>query len=228
MTCINAIAHGACALDPERPPNTPLPIIPDDPAARYTPTKEFVEKMVEFFKEGGKLPKRVVWEVVLGVKALLDQEPSLVEATVPEGVTCDIVGDSECRKTNIANNSPWRKQGSSRLLTAAILRPCQPLEHYQASIRNSHDCLQRRLCRPRFLVCRSRAHIIRVQVAVPRPRLPEPWQPRDQWCVHLRVLLTPDMNKVYGFEGECKAKHGEMTYKLFADVFTARESRPTT
>lgn len=33
--------------------------------------------------------------------------------------------------------------------------------------------------------------------------------------------LTADMNKVYGFEGECKAKHGEMTYKLFADVFTA-------
>lgn len=57
------------------------------------------------------------------------------------------------------------------------------------------------------------------------------------------------MNKVYGFEvghtcfahththmteltadvwsggqGECKAKHGEFTYKLFSDVFTARES----
>ncbi len=31
------------------------------------------------------------------------------------------------------------------------------------------------------------------------------------------------MNKVYGFEGECKAKHGDMTYKLFADVFTARK-----
>jgi serine/threonine-protein phosphatase 5 len=29
------------------------------------------------------------------------------------------------------------------------------------------------------------------------------------------------MNKVYGFEGECKAKLGEMTYKLFADVFTS-------
>lgn len=28
------------------------------------------------------------------------------------------------------------------------------------------------------------------------------------------------MNKVYGFEGECKAKLGEMTFKLFADVFT--------
>lgn len=31
------------------------------------------------------------------------------------------------------------------------------------------------------------------------------------------------MNKVYGFEGECKSKHGEMTFKLFADVFTACE-----
>lgn len=32
------------------------------------------------------------------------------------------------------------------------------------------------------------------------------------------------MNKVYGFEGECKAKLGEMTYKLFGDVFTMRKS----
>jgi serine/threonine-protein phosphatase 5 len=32
-----------------------------------------------------------------------------------------------------------------------------------------------------------------------------------------------DMNKVYGFEGEAKAKYGDMTYKLFGDVFTARK-----
>lgn len=32
------------------------------------------------------------------------------------------------------------------------------------------------------------------------------------------------MNKVYGFEGEAKDKYGDMTYKLFADVFTARTS----
>ena len=37
--------------------------------------------------------------------------------------------------------------------------------------------------------------------------------------------LMTDMNKVYGFEGEAKAKHGEQTYKLFADVFTARTLR---
>jgi len=32
---------------------------------------------------------------------------------------------------------------------------------------------------------------------------------------------TKSMNSVYGFEGEAKHKHGEMTYKLFAHVFTA-------
>ncbi|KAF8497632.1 protein phosphatase 5 [Gautieria morchelliformis] len=32
---------------------------------------------------------------------------------------------------------------------------------------------------------------------------------------------TKSMNSVYGFEGEAKHKHGELTYKLFAHVFTA-------
>jgi serine/threonine-protein phosphatase 5 len=41
--------------------------------------------------------------------------------------------------------------------------------------------------------------------------------------VRVRVLTRSDMNKVYGFEGEVKAKFGEMTYKLFADVFTSCE-----
>jgi hypothetical protein len=73
----------------------PLPSIPSDPNGRYTPTSEFVEGMIEGFKKGGKLPKRVVWEIILGCKELLDKEKSLVEVTVPEGVTCDIVGDSK-------------------------------------------------------------------------------------------------------------------------------------
>jgi serine/threonine-protein phosphatase 5 len=51
--------------------------------------------MIESFKNGGKMPKRIVWEIVLGVLATVEKEKSLVEVTVPEGVTCDIVGDSE-------------------------------------------------------------------------------------------------------------------------------------
>lgn len=48
-----------------------------------------------------------------------------------------------------------------------------------------------------------------------------------QWLYPTRIFLnrgnheTSDMNKVYGFEGEVRHKHGEVTYKLFSDVFTA-------
>jgi serine/threonine-protein phosphatase 5 len=92
--CITAIAQGACTLD-VKTANVPLPTIPDDPTQRYTPTLEFVEGMIECFKNGGAMPKRVVWEIVLGVLDVVQKEKSLVEVTVPEGVTCDIVGDSE-------------------------------------------------------------------------------------------------------------------------------------
>lgn len=51
--------------------------------------------MIESFKKGGKVPKRVAWEIILGVKDLVMQEKSLVEVDIPEGVTCDVVGDSE-------------------------------------------------------------------------------------------------------------------------------------
>lgn len=32
---------------------------------------------------------------------------------------------------------------------------------------------------------------------------------------------TDDMNRVYGFEGECKAKYNERTFKLFSESFSA-------
>ena len=81
-------------LDTSTYKDGPLPIIPSDPNGRYTPTKEFVEGMIESFKKGGKLPKRVVWEIILGVKAVVDKEKSMVERTVEEGVVCDVVGDT--------------------------------------------------------------------------------------------------------------------------------------
>jgi len=50
--------------------------------------------MIEAFKTGGKLPKRVVWEIILGVKGVVDTERSMVSRTVDEGVVCDIIGDT--------------------------------------------------------------------------------------------------------------------------------------
>jgi len=63
--------------------------------------------MIEAFKKGGKLPKRVVWEIVLGVRDLLEKDRSLVEIEVPAGVKCSVVGDSES-----ANHWPTACTGS--------------------------------------------------------------------------------------------------------------------
>jgi serine/threonine-protein phosphatase 5 len=82
-------------LDTSSSPNMPLPIIPSSPKEQYTPTKEFVEGMIEGFRNGGKLPRRVVWEIVLGVKAIIERERSMVEVTIKEGQKCTVVGDSE-------------------------------------------------------------------------------------------------------------------------------------
>jgi serine/threonine-protein phosphatase 5 len=66
----------------------------DEPSGRYRPTKEFVEGVIQLFKDGGKLPKRLCWEIVLGCKDAVESELSLVETVVEKGVVCDVVGDT--------------------------------------------------------------------------------------------------------------------------------------
>ena len=49
--------------------------------------------MIAWFKEGKTLPKRYVWEIVLGAYEAFASEPSLVDVPVPEGTTIDVIGD---------------------------------------------------------------------------------------------------------------------------------------
>ena len=64
--------------------------------------------MIQHFKDGGKIPKRLAWEIVLGCKEALDNEESLVTAEVGEGVHCDVVGDSESFLRPKLTDSTWR------------------------------------------------------------------------------------------------------------------------
>ncbi|KAL7419407.1 Palmitoyl-protein thioesterase 1 [Cryptotrichosporon argae] len=189
--CAAAIASGGCPLDlAAKSDAMPLPVQGDDPNARYTPTREFVEGMVESFKAGGKLPKRVVWEIVLGVKDAVDKEKSLVEVTVPEGMTCDVVGDMYS----------WQ-QFYDLCNLLSIIKP--PSENHMIVFNG--DFVDRGSW----------------SVEVVLTLFAYKWLYPDRVFLNRGNHETSDMNKVYGFEGECKAKQGEMTYKLFADVFTA-------
>jgi hypothetical protein len=49
--------------------------------------------MIQWFKDGNSLPKRYVWEIVLGAHAQFEKESSMVEVDIEEGVTCDVIGD---------------------------------------------------------------------------------------------------------------------------------------
>lgn len=98
---LKLISSGSCPLDPAPQPPfkpdyvpMPLPTVPSDPNGRYAPTLEFVQGMVEAFKKGGKLPRRVIWEIVLGVKAAVEGEKSLVYVECKEGERVSFVGDS--------------------------------------------------------------------------------------------------------------------------------------
>jgi hypothetical protein len=56
-----------------------------------TPT--FLQSMIDWFKDGKTLPKRYVWEIVLGAHEQFVKEESLVNLNIEEGVTCDVIGD---------------------------------------------------------------------------------------------------------------------------------------
>lgn len=47
------------------------------------------------------------------------------------------------------------------------------------------------------------------------------WLRPKQFFLNRGNHETDDMNRVYGFEGECKAKYNERTFKLFSESFSA-------
>lgn len=55
--------------------------------------------MLKWYADGKSLPRRYVWEIVLGAYDTFKREESMVEITVEEGSTVDVIGDvhGECK-----------------------------------------------------------------------------------------------------------------------------------
>ena len=49
--------------------------------------------MIAWFKDGKAIPRRYVWEIVLGAHSHFAQEESLVTVDVEDGMTLDVIGD---------------------------------------------------------------------------------------------------------------------------------------
>lgn len=96
--CREIINEGGCEVKDKNHEGPSLPIL--EPAAsktqqpKYGITEEFIESMKAWFKDGKMIERRYVWEIVLNCCSILQKEESLVDLVIPEGVTCDIVGDT--------------------------------------------------------------------------------------------------------------------------------------
>ncbi|KAI0745788.1 Metallo-dependent phosphatase-like protein [Earliella scabrosa] len=87
--CYEIIAEGTSAVDKVYTG----PVLPTTEDGKFTVNIEFVRKMIEWFKDGKSIPRRYVWEIILGAHSHFAKEESLVTLDVEDGQTVDVIGD---------------------------------------------------------------------------------------------------------------------------------------
>lgn len=57
-------------------------------------TQEFIDDMIERFKNGKKLAKKYVYQILLAVKKIIYDEATMVEMKIPDDVQLTVCGDT--------------------------------------------------------------------------------------------------------------------------------------
>ena len=57
-------------------------------------TQEFIDDMMERFRNGKTIHKKYVYQIIIAVRDLVHAEPTMVEMEVPEGVELTVCGDT--------------------------------------------------------------------------------------------------------------------------------------
>ncbi|EON61653.1 protein phosphatase 5 [Coniosporium apollinis CBS 100218] len=151
-------------------------------------TAGFVENMIQRFKDGKKLPKKYVFQIILAVKAIVHAEPTMVEMEVGEGQTLTVCGDTHGQFFDLLEI--FRLNGFP-----------SPTHSY--------------LFNGDFVDRGSWSTEIALLLYAYK------WLYPDRFFLNRGNHETDDMNRMYGFEGECRAKYNERTFKLFSESFSA-------
>lgn len=72
-------------------------VVPDDyDGVRLgeTMTQEFIDDMIERFKNGKKIHRKYVYQIIIETMKIVHDEPTMVEVEVPEDVTLTVCGDT--------------------------------------------------------------------------------------------------------------------------------------
>lgn len=70
-------------------------------------TQEFIDDMMERFKNGKLIAKKYVYQIIIAVKKIVYEEPTMVEVEVPEGVELTVCGDTHGRQTIFWHSCYW-------------------------------------------------------------------------------------------------------------------------
>lgn len=139
-------------------------------------TQEFIDDMTERFKTGKKIHKKYVYQIILAVKKLVYDEPTMVEVDIPEDVKLTVCGDTHGQYFDLMEL--FRLNG----------RPDD--KHWY-------------LFNGDFVDRGSWSTEIALLLYANK------WLRPKNFFLNRGNHETDDMNRVYGFEGECKAKYNE-------------------
>lgn len=77
-------------------------------------TQEFIDDMMERFKNGKKIHRKYVYQIIIAVKKLVYDEPTMVEVEIPDDVQLTVCGDTH-------GKTPWLSR--QRWLAYSVFRP---------------------------------------------------------------------------------------------------------
>lgn len=186
----------------------------------------FVMALMAEFKSQGSLHKRYAVELLLRLKPVLQSLPSVVQVPWPEGAPYfNVCGDTHGQYYDLCNifaingvpsptnpylfNGDYVDRGSWSVETVLLLFAWKLLypQHVHLTRGNHGACPHPR---PLSLAGIPPSHVLTATCLVCA-------------CARVFVLLyfaeTKNMNRMYGFEGEVKAKFDATVMDLFTEVF---------
>ncbi|KAL5390276.1 Palmitoyl-protein thioesterase 1 [Paraphaeosphaeria sporulosa] len=152
-------------------------------------TLEFVEDMIERFKNGKKLALKYVYQIIIAVMEIVRNEPTMVEVDVEEGQEITVCGDTHGQYFDLLNI--FKLAG-------------KPSEKHMFLFNGD------------FVDRGSWSTEICLLLYAYK------WLYPSKFFLNRGNHETDDMNRMYGFEGECRAKYTkDRVFKLFSESFSA-------
>ena len=151
-------------------------------------TQDFIDDMITRFKNGKRIHRRYVFQIIQAVRNIVYDEATMVEMEVEDDTQLTVCGDTHGQYFDLLeifrlNGFPSDKH--------AYLFNGDFVDRGSWSTEIALLLYAYKWLRPKHFFLNRGNH------------------------------ETDDMNRVYGFEGECKAKYNERTFRLFSESFSA-------